>query len=68
MAKSMMSLWSQFLLTILLIVAANRADAAGTVVTVTFSGTASGSSTGTFSGAFAYDQSQLAKPDYTFQF
>ena len=68
MAKSMMGLWSQFLLTILLIVAANRAGAAGTVFTVTFSGTASGSSTGTFSGTFAYDQSLLANPDHTFQF
>ena len=44
----MMRLWSQFLLTIPLIVAANRADAA--VITVTFSGTFSGSSTG-ISGA-----------------
>ena len=56
MAKSMMSLWSQFLLTVLLIVAANRAGAAD--VQVTFNGTASGSSTGTFSGVFYYDQSQ----------
>jgi len=44
MAKSMMGLWSRFLLTILLIVATNRAGAAGTVVTVFFNGTASGSS------------------------
>ena len=50
MAKSMMSLWSQFLLTILLIVAANRP--AGAEAIVTFNGTASGSSTGTFSGTF----------------
>jgi len=68
MAKSMMGLWSRFLLTILLIVATNRAGAAGTVVTVFFNGTASGSSTGTFSGAFAYDQSQPDASPFTFNF
>ena len=52
----MMRLWSQFLLTIPLIVAANRADAA--VITVTFSGTFSGSHTGNFRGSFDYDESQ----------
>lgn len=68
MAKSMMGLWSRFLLTILLIVAASRGGAAGTIITVTFSGTASGSSTGTFSGAFAYDQSLPDSSPHTFNF
>src|SRR5271166_26324 len=67
MAKSMMGLWSRFLLTILLIVAANRADAPGATVTVNFSGTASGPSTGAFSGTFSYDQS-LVSPSPTFNF
>ena len=64
MAKSMMSLWSQFLLTVLLIVAANRADAQADVH-VTFNGTASGSSTGTFWGVFSYDQSQTPQANHT---
>jgi len=57
MAKSMMGLWSHTLLTFVLIVAANR-PAAGSLVTVNFSGTGSGAYTGTtFTGAFSYDQS-----------
>ncbi len=66
MAKLMMGLRSQFLLTILLIVGANRADA--TVITVTFSGTPTGSSTGNFSGFFVYDQSQPDASPHTFIF
>jgi hypothetical protein len=64
MAKSMMRLWSPFLLTILLIVAADRVDAA--IITVTFSGTASGTSAGTFQGFFVYDTSQPQASSNTF--
>jgi hypothetical protein len=67
MAKSMLVLWSQSLLLIALLVPANRADA-GTLVTVNFSGTASGSSTGNFSGAFTYDMSEPKASLHTFRF
>ena len=58
MRKSMMGYCSRFLLPVVLFVAVNRANAA-TIVTVNFSGTATGSSHGTFQGDFQYDQSQL---------
>jgi len=66
MAKSMMRFWSPLLLTILPILGANRADA--TDITVTFSGTPTGSSTGDFSGFFEYDDSHPWKSDYLFRF
>jgi hypothetical protein len=67
MSKSMRALGAQFLLTALLMVATNQVHA-GTVVTVTFSGTPTGSSTGNFSGAFAYDQSDPKTVNFEFKF
>jgi hypothetical protein len=66
MAKSLIGRLAGSLLTILLIVPANQADA-GTVVTVTFSGTVSGTGAA-FSGSFAYDESQPAASIYEFKF
>ena len=57
MTKSMMSQWFRLILTVVLIIVGKDAVAAGTHVTIRFSGVATGSSTGTFSGFFIYDQS-----------
>ena len=65
MLKSTTRFWVQFLLAVMLIVAANRADA-GTLVTVTFSGTGTGSSSGPFQGWFRYDQSQGGSTVFVF--
>jgi len=64
MAKSRMVLWSRSLLTIVLIATANR-PAAGSLVTVKFQG--SGSGTTTFVGSFNYEQS-LRSTNGTFNF
>lgn len=68
MAKSIKRLWSQLILTILLIVAVNPGVMADTNATVNFSGTATSPSTGTFTGAFAYDENDPATSNFLFKF
>ena len=65
MAKSMMRHWAPFLLSILLSVAANRAEAQ--LVTVNFQGQTSGSPPVPISGTFTYNSS-VTTDDNTFVF
>ncbi len=65
MSRSTIGFGSQLMLAILVMISAGQANAAGTIVTVEFTG---GTGSGAFSGSFSYDESEPNSGNYTFQF